>query len=676
MRKIKALCLFILTATLLSVVSCSKDDGKSSSSTPQTEKPEAKPIINVTTPNITLGQEGGSATVSFTSNANWKASTSAGWISVTPSSGAAGTISLTVTANENDSYDERNASITVSSGSTSQQITVSQKQKDALTVTSNKVEVPFDGGEAKIEVKANVDYTVTVDDACKEWVEIQSTRALVTSDILLNISPNESKENRIGKVTVSSGDINEEVSIYQEGAQASIILTQKEYTVGSAGETLKVELKSNTDYIVEMPKVDWISESKTRAVSAYTHYFVVAENTSYGSRTAEIAFVDKENGVRETVTVTQLQKDAIIVSQKEIAMGEDGGDVTVLVSSNIGYEISTDVDWIRKIETRALTEKSHQFSIDPLPTDVDTRSGTITFADPELGISDKVTVTQTVGLTLEETELTLMPGDTYGLHLDHVSGKPISWSSSDNAIATVDQDGRVSAKRKGNATITASNGSKEVECVVYVKEITDLVVAMSTGGVIMMVNDKIQSGSILGWSVINNSTKDIEVLSLQLIDGVDHSKTNVLPLNKVVEAKSNESWSTTINKGINAPIAYFIYKFDNVKYYVQAQYGTHETATGVVNESDEPDDSGTGGTASGGTGNNEGGNTGGNSGGSSDGGSSGSTGGQEGGQTGGTSGNTGSGTGGNTGSGGSTAGTAESGLQNGSSIVLPVISLK
>ena len=69
-------------------------------------------------------------------------------------------------------------------------------------------------------------------------------------------------------------------------------------------------------------------------------------------------------------------------------------------------------------------------------------------------------------ISLDKTSLRLIIGDEVTLTVisvipDNASDKTFSWSSSDNAIASVDKSGKVTAKSKGNATIqaTANDGS-------------------------------------------------------------------------------------------------------------------------------------------------------------------------------------------------------------------------
>ena len=73
-------------------------------------------------------------------------------------------------------------------------------------------------------------------------------------------------------------------------------------------------------------------------------------------------------------------------------------------------------------------------------------------------------------ISLDQTELTLFPGETATLSatvLPEDSSDKVQWSSSDEAIATV-KDGEVTAVALGEATITAKAGEKTADCVVTV----------------------------------------------------------------------------------------------------------------------------------------------------------------------------------------------------------------
>jgi len=69
-------------------------------------------------------------------------------------------------------------------------------------------------------------------------------------------------------------------------------------------------------------------------------------------------------------------------------------------------------------------------------------------------------------LTLDKTSLTLRVGATANLNATTTSGT-LSWSSSDTSVASVSAGG-VLAHKVGTATITVSNGTKSLDCVVTV----------------------------------------------------------------------------------------------------------------------------------------------------------------------------------------------------------------
>ena len=366
MKNLIALLALVL---MLSQTSCSSG-GSDEPTPPPTPKPDEQPKIEISASQAepVLPTEGGSATVSFTTTAAWSASVTAtraaGWCTVSPTNGAAGAVTLTVSTQPNDTYDERNATVTLTAGTARKTFTVKQKQKDGLTVTSNKIEVKAEGGEVTVEVKANVQFTYEIAESAKSWLTAATTRGLTPTKLTFKVAENETLSKREGQIVIKSGSLSETVTVYQEGAKPSIVLTQNEYTVGSGGETIQIELKSNVEYEMQLG-ADWLSEAQTRALSSHTHYIVVSPNESYDVRTAEITFTNKANGLEEKVKVTQQQKDGLMVTSNQIEVKAEGGEVTVEVKANVSYTVSLNVDWMRQVPTtRGLKEEKLRFVVD------------------------------------------------------------------------------------------------------------------------------------------------------------------------------------------------------------------------------------------------------------------------------------------------------------------------
>ena len=392
-RNMKNILHILLLTMIVCCWSCGSGGEDVPTSTP-TPKPEEKPKIEVTSTAPVLAQEGGTASVTFTSTADWTIDVSEGravsWCTVSPTSGSKGTTTLTITTTGNDTYDERNAKVTIKAGATTQSFTITQKQKDGLTVTSNKVEVKAEGGDIAIEVKANVKYEYMVEEAAKDWIVSDASRGLTASTLKFKITENEKTSKREGKITISSGELSETVMVYQEGSKPSIVLTQNEYTIGSEGDEIKVELKSNVNYEVQIPNIDWVYENKSRALSSYTHYFTIASNDEYDARSADIIFINKENNLSENVTIIQAQKDAILVAKNEYSMEAVGGELKFEVNTNIDFMVETSVDWIvQTTDSRGLATKSLSFNVTENTSD-ESREGRIIISSGELKQEIKV----------------------------------------------------------------------------------------------------------------------------------------------------------------------------------------------------------------------------------------------------------------------------------------------
>lgn len=340
----------------------------------------------------TVASAGGTATISFTTNDKWTASCTGSWCTLSSTSGSSGSNSITVEVNPNDSYDERNTSVTISCGTKSAKATITQKQLDAILISSDKIEVDYNGGSAEITVQSNINYSWSVTSG-EEWIkEGTPTKGLKSSTIYLDIEDNWDKEVRQGEITITGGGKTEKVNVYQQASTPRIVISDPEIEVGSGAQDIKVELKSNCDYDIQMPEVDWIKQKDTKAASTYTLEFSIEENTTYDNRSAEIKILNKETSETETISVSQCQKDAIVIAKSTYEVSPAGGALSFKVNSNVEFKTDIDVDWIEKVEpTKGLVEVPLSFNIKAYDG-YEYRSGHITLSYGE--IKQDITVTQ------------------------------------------------------------------------------------------------------------------------------------------------------------------------------------------------------------------------------------------------------------------------------------------
>ena len=210
----------LVVPAILILSACGKDNPSNHSNDPTPGK-EVTPDVSISTTSQTLSSDGGTATIAFTATGSWIATSNVDWVVINQTQGNSGSITLTITVKANEEYDQREGLIVISSGNVSKSVSVTQKQKDALLVTSNSIILDGEGGSPTIEVKANVDYSCKVDDGAKSWISVVSTRALTTSNITLSISENTGSSDRQGNVVVYSGDKQEVVTVYQKAKASS-----------------------------------------------------------------------------------------------------------------------------------------------------------------------------------------------------------------------------------------------------------------------------------------------------------------------------------------------------------------------------------------------------------------------------------------------------------------------
>lgn len=445
----KALKLFGLLSLLLCFVACSKSsESEEPSPTPTQPLAPSAPTITIDNSIVANGlsftDDASEKSITFTTDADWTLSIAetraVDWCTPSSTSGVKGTATVKFSVTENTGYDNRKVAVTIKAGPTSKTFTISQKQKDALLVTTDKYEIDKVGGEIEVEIKANIDYQIEIDEDAKSWISESTTRSLTSRKHAFTISASEEYDKREGEIYVKSGDKQEIIKVYQSGGTI-LLLSQSEYLVSDAGETISIYIKSNFEYGVQLPDVDWISEvTDTRGASSHTIKYDIAPNETYDNRSAEIIFFDKNSGIKEIVKIEQVQKDAIILSASEYIIPSEGETIEIALQSNVKFDISIDADWISQVDapaTRSLEEHRLYFKVDENTLEEE-RKAMITITDADKCISQKVNVIQS-----SRKKIALMvDGPTFNQILEDLSGnlsniKSIEFIVDDNSIPTI-----------------------------------------------------------------------------------------------------------------------------------------------------------------------------------------------------------------------------------------------
>ena len=368
--------------------SCS-DGGNEEPVAPPTQQPEVNNTPTITidptiqSSGLSFDTSASEKSISFETTSDWTlsiAETRSGteWCTASPTSGGEGTATVKFKTTENTDAEDRSVAVTIKAGTASKTFTVTQKGNKSLLVTTKKYELPKEGGEIEIEVKANVEYEMTIAESAKKWITEATGRALTTHKHILAIAASEEAVKREGEITFKSGDVVETVKVYQAG-EAVLLLSKNEFTVSEAGETISVDIKSNVDFGIQMPNADWIEEDASgRDMSSHTLKFIVDANETSEARSAEIVFYDKNSDLKEVLKVVQEAKGNIVLSEKKFEFGSEGGTFEIEINSRFDIEVQGPFDYW--IEEELVENSKYKYWVKP-NNETENRESIIMFLD-------------------------------------------------------------------------------------------------------------------------------------------------------------------------------------------------------------------------------------------------------------------------------------------------------
>ena len=189
-----------LILLLTALFSCSSSD------------PEVQPELIVAKEELTLAKGSGTTILAIKSNVEWTATSSQSWCILSPSSGEAGTKQITVAVTDNTTNDVREAVITITAGSLSKQIKVTQELTNLLVVKKSTYDVTADGGQITVELQTTADHTVTIN---QDWITKTATRTVTNKTEVFTIAANTFSFSRVGTITFTMAGLTETVTVNQ-----------------------------------------------------------------------------------------------------------------------------------------------------------------------------------------------------------------------------------------------------------------------------------------------------------------------------------------------------------------------------------------------------------------------------------------------------------------------------
>ncbi len=284
-------------------------------------------------------------------------------------------ITLKITKN---GHSERTAEVTFKNTATnvSETIVINQEKKGALDITSTQRIIGSEGlSSYSIDLQTNIEYEVIISEKDMSWISIvnsSSNRTIVSDNIYLKIEENTTNQPRSSEITIK--DINSELFekiIITQSEDAFFLLGQNPYDLPVNGaENLEVELFSITEYDIIIPNEDksWVSlikNTKGENSNPDRLYFNIEPNDTYSDRSVNIKIQDQYSVANVTLVFNQSQNNAMVITQKDVMVGENGGDFEIQLQANVDYEVvMPEVTWLEQVpQTRSLVSDKIKFRV-------------------------------------------------------------------------------------------------------------------------------------------------------------------------------------------------------------------------------------------------------------------------------------------------------------------------
>ncbi len=308
-----------------------------------------------------ISDRGGTFDVSLQHSQDFEVIVEDGWVRQIDTKAYLQDAVLHFEVDPNEDVDPRYAVIRIkdSKSSYSESVTLTQKQKDALTLSKLSVELEKQACTFEVEYNHNADVAVTMD---VDWIRTVATKTLATSKATFSVDANPETTTRTGHITFTLGELRETLTVYQKGGR-TLVLSEKEVSVGSEGGTVSLRVSANVPFEVIGPDAGWltsVSGSSVKAIVSHTYSYKAEENVTGSTRSAVITFRDTESDLSETVTVTQAQNDVFTGEKSEYRISFEGGTVEIPVSTNLNYtpSIEQDGSWLSIVETKAIRNET------------------------------------------------------------------------------------------------------------------------------------------------------------------------------------------------------------------------------------------------------------------------------------------------------------------------------
>lgn len=356
------------------------------------------PQITVTPQQLTFSGSGDSASVTVVSNVNWRAQTSATWLTASPENGTGGNSTRVVirAAARLDST-SRTGTVTFSAGGLNG-VTVNVTQQApsvALFMRSDTLYFPETGGRDSLSIWATASWHAKT---TASWIVLSDTIGVGSSKLYFQCLPNTVSSGREAVIEVRGNDGFSRKLIIRQVGTVPTLQAQLEQSIfpETAGNTT-LAIRSNQTWTISGAPA-WLTLSAVSGTGNQNVRIDYAPNAQNLERTATLVLsAPGVNPIRFELS-QRGGTPFLRVQETTLQVPAEGGVFSLIVYSNITWRTSELVSWLQV--TPASGSLTDTLILKILPRAASTpRSGVLTIYGP--GVSSVKVTIQQLGVAIE-----------------------------------------------------------------------------------------------------------------------------------------------------------------------------------------------------------------------------------------------------------------------------------
>lgn len=262
---------------------------------------KVEPIIKVTPLELNVSSLGEERSIDVIATCMWEAETDVDWIDMSRKKGGVDDKQCVVKIGANTNSSSRSATIAFSNSAYAlvQRVKVVQDGYSADLLCPEDIEVDYQAGTKKIEVRSNVDFKVSKSQS--DWLTVSKSGY----NISFTYSANQSEEPREAVITIANEEykISEQFLFIQGGAPQgggdepfdAELICPEDIDVDYQAGTKSIQVRSNVDFNVSVSQNSWLTVSKSGMDLRFTYQ----ENGSTESRSANVTLTNSEYNISE-----------------------------------------------------------------------------------------------------------------------------------------------------------------------------------------------------------------------------------------------------------------------------------------------------------------------------------------------------------------------------------------